>query len=73
VFTTRAMPYMSHEPLNRCSTRVTPHLILAAETMTLGLANSSLNLWLCSSNLLSLSSCIVTLLLRAGMVCLEAE
>ena len=40
--------------------------MLAMLTITLGLANSSLNLWLCSINLRSLSSCIVALLALAA-------
>ena len=44
------------------------HFIAATLTMTLGLASSSLNRWLCSINLLSLSSCMVALFAREDIL-----
>ena len=42
--------------------------MLALLTMTLGLASSSLSLWLCSWSRRSLSSCIVALFARPVIV-----
>ena len=48
------------------------HLTLASLTLTLGLARSSLNLWLCSVNLLSLSSAMDCLCGREGIISVGA-